>query len=644
MQAGHARRQGGGSVRLPIAAAGTAGRESRAALTLGALGVVFGDIGTSPLYTVREIFNPEHRLPLDAANLIGSVSVVLWGLLFIVTLKYVVLILRADNRGEGGIMALTALAAQAAGRTARRRHVLLLVGVFGAALFYGDSIITPAISVLSAVEGLEVATPALKPYVLPISLGVLVALFAVQRFGTGVVGKLFGPVIGLWFVVIAVAGLLHVVREPLILQALNPLHALAFAGRQGWHFFVILGAIVLAFTGSEALYADLGHFGKRPIRIAWSSLVLPSLALNYMGQAALLMREPAALENPFFRLFPSALLLPAVVLATVATIIASQAVITGAYSLTQQAIQLGLLPRMQMMHTSEKEMGQIYLPLVNWLLLAAVVLAVLGFGSSSALASAYGIAVTLTMLATTLLTFFVVRHAWRYPLPVTVGATALFLGVDAVLVAACSLKFAQGGWFPLALGLALFTVMASWRRGRELLMGSISQGDPELLPFLQALALDEMPRAMRTAVYAVASPDTVPQALLHNLKHNQVLHERNLILVVRFQDVPWVAPADRVAVQPLVPGFWRVQVNYGFKDIPDIPQALALCRTAELPIDVDEVSYFLSRETIVPVRAAGMLRWRAGLFAFMSRNAGSVADFLRLPNNCVIELGTRVQI
>jgi len=619
-------------------------RESRSALTLGALGIVYGDIGTSPLYTIKEIFNPEHQLPLNAENLIGSVSVVLWGLIFVVTLKYVVLILRADNRGEGGIMALTALAAKAAGSTPRRRLALLLVGIFGAALFYGDSIITPAISVLSAVEGLEVVTPALKPYVVPISLGVLIALFSFQRLGTGVVGKLFGPIIGLWFLVLAVTGVLHILQEPRILIALNPLHALAFVGHQGWHFFLVLGAIVLAFTGSEALYADLGHFGKRPIQIAWAGLVLPALALNYMGQAALLMRDPTALENPFFRLFPSALLIPAVVLATVATIIASQAVITGAYSLTQQAIQLGLLPRMHMLHTSEKEVGQIYVPLVNWLLLTAVILAVLGFGSSSALASAYGIAVTVTMLATTILTFFVVRHAWKYPLPVAAGTTALFLVVDAVLVAACSLKFLQGGWFPIVLGLALFTVMASWRRGRELLVGSIGQGDPQLVPFLQTLVLDDMPRARRTAVYAVASQNTVPQALLHNLKHNQVLHERNLILTVVFQDVPWVPASDRVRVEALAPGFWRVQVNYGFKDTPDIPEALAMCRSPQLPIDLFETTYFLSRETIIPTHAPGMMLWRERLFAFMSRNAGNIADFLRLPNNCVIELGTRVQI
>jgi KUP system potassium uptake protein len=606
--------------------------------------VVYGDIGTSPLYTIKEVFNPAHDLPLNAHNLIGAVSVILWGLIFVVTLKYVVLILRADNRGEGGIMALTALAAKAAGSTEKRRLALLLIGMFGAALFYGDSIITPAISVLSAVEGLEVATPAFKPYVLPISLGVLIGLFSFQRFGTAVVGKLFGPVIGLWFTVLAVTGVIEILQQPAILAALNPLHALAFIRGQGLHFFIVLGAIVLAFTGAEALYADLGHFGKRPIQIAWVGLVLPALALNYMGQGALLMRDPSALENPFFRLFPTAFLIPAVVLATVATIIASQAVITGAYSLTQQAIQLGLLPRMHMTHTSEKEVGQIYIPLVNWLLLTAVVLAVLGFGTSSALASAYGIAVTVTMFTTTLLTFFIVRHAWQYPLPIALGATILFLVVDFVLVAACSLKFFQGGWFPLVLGLALYTVMASWRRGRELLMSTISKGDPELLPFLQALAADGMPRARRTAVYAVASPLTVPQALLHNLKHNQVMHERNLILTVQFHDVPWIPESERVKVTPLAPGFWQVLVDYGFKDTPDIPQALERCRSEELPINLFETTYFLSREIVIPTKEPGMMLWREHLFAFMARNAGNIADFLRLPNNCVIELGTRVQI
>ncbi|MEO8119177.1 MAG: potassium transporter Kup [Rhodoferax sp.] len=622
----------------------TSGRDGLAVLTLGALGVVYGDIGTSPLYTMKEIFSPATGVPLDAAHVIGAVSVIFWGLMMVVTLKYVLLILRADNRGEGGIMALTALAAHAAGKTPRRRTILLLTGVFGAALFYGDSVITPAISVLSAVEGLEVVTPLLKPYVLPISVAVLVGLFAMQRVGTAVVGKLFGPIMMLWFGVLATTGVGQIVQQPAILNALNPLNALAFLQSQGWHMFVAVGAIVLALTGAEALYADMGHFGKRPIQWAWMGLVLPALTIHYMGQGALLMRDPSALENPFYHMFSQAWLIPAVVLATLATIIASQAVISGAYSMTKQAMQLGLLPRLQVHYTSAKEAGQIYMPEVNWLLLIAVLLAVVGFGSSSALAAAYGIAVTGTMLITTVLTFFVVRHGWAYPLPVAIAATSVFLALDILLVISCSLKFWQGGWFPLVLGVAIFAVMATWRRGRELLLGSLSTDDPELLPFITMLATDTMHRVSRTAVYAVANPDTVPQALMHNLKHNQVLHERNLILTVVFHDVPWIAFEDRVQTTPLVAGFWKVQVNYGFKNTPDIPKALELCRAQGLPINLFETSYFLSRETIVPTRGTGMAHWREALFALMSRNAGSVAGFFRLPNNCVIELGTRVQI
>lgn len=622
----------------------TANREGMAALTLGALGVVYGDIGTSPLYTMKEIFSPGTGIPLDATHLIGAVSVVFWGLMMVVTLKYVTLILRADNRGEGGIMALTALAAKAAGSTTHKRTVLLLIGVFGAALFYGDSVITPAISVLSAVEGLEVVTPAFKPYVLPVCAAVLVALFSMQRFGTGVVGKMFGPIIVVWFAVLAATGAVEISRQPSILAALNPVRALEFLYGQGLHIFIAVGAIVLAFTGAEALYADMGHFGKRPIRYAWLGLVLPSLAIHYMGQGALLMRDPSALENPFYRMFPAPWLLPTVVLATVATVIASQAVISGAYSMTKQAIQLGLLPRMGVRYTSAKEAGQIYIPGVNWLLLCAVLLAVFGFGNSSAMASAYGIAVTVTMLITTLLTFYVVRYGWNYPLGLTLVATSVFIALDALLVVSCSVKLFQGGWFPLVLGMAIFAVMATWRRGRELLIDSIRQEDPELLPFVTALSQDTITRVPRTAVYPVANPGTVPQALLHNLKHNQVLHERNLILTVVFHDVPWIAFSERVQVQPLVPGFWKVQVNYGFKNTPDVPQALELCREQGLSLNLFETSYFLSRETVVPTKGAGMALWREGLFALMSRNAGSVAGFFRLPNNCVIELGTRVQI
>jgi KUP system potassium uptake protein len=619
-------------------------RESLAALTLGAMGVVYGDIGTSPLYTMKEVFGPATGIPLDASHLIGAVSVIFWGLMMVVSLKYVLLILRADNRGEGGIMALTALAANAAGRTPRRRLVLLMTGVLGAALFYGDTVITPAISVLSAVEGLEVATPAFKPYVLPICIAVLIGLFSMQRFGTATVGRLFGPVIVLWFGVLAVTGITEIVQQPAILAALNPLNALAFLRSQGTHVFLAVGAIVLAFTGAEALYADMGHFGKRPIQWAWSGLVLPALAINYMGQGALLMRDPTALENPFYRLFPSFWLIPAVVLATIATVIASQAVISGAFSMTKQAVQLGLLPRLQVNYTSAKNAGQIYMPEVNWALLIAVLMAVLGFGSSSAMAAAYGIAVTVTMLITTLLTYFVVRDGWRYPLPLALAATGVFLALDTLLVLSCSIKFFQGGWFPLLLGMVIFFVMATWRRGRELLIESIRHDDPELLPFIQGLLTDSVHRVPRTAVYAVANPGTVPQALMHNLKHNQVLHERNVILTVVFHDVPWIAFEERVQVELLVAGFWRVQVNYGFKNTPDIPKALDLCTTQGLPINLFETSYFLSREIVVPTKGAGMSQWREAFFALMSRNSGSVAGFFRLPNNCVIELGTRVQI
>jgi KUP system potassium uptake protein len=619
-------------------------RSGTAALTLGALGVVYGDIGTSPLYTMKEVFGPHAGVPLDAEHVVGAASVILWALMLVVTLKYVVLILRANNRGEGGIMALTALAAGAPGASARRRTALLLLGVFGAALFYGDSVITPAISVLGAMEGLEVITPALKPYVVPASVAILVALFAVQRHGTAAVGKLFGPVIGLWFVTLAATGTLQILQEPAILHALNPLHAWQFLQARGWQLFAAVGAIVLALTGAEALYADMGHFGARPIRLAWTGLVLPALALNYLGQGALLMRDPAALANPFYLLFPDTLLIPAVILSACASVIASQAVISGAYSMTRQAIQLGFLPRMQVLFTSAREEGQIYMPLVNAVLLVVVLLATIGFGSTSAIAGAYGIAVTLTMLITTLLTYFVVRHVWRYPLVVALGATALFLFVDAVLVVSCLLKFWDGGWFPLVLGLCIFAIMATWKRGRELLLGSIGTEDPELLPFVKALASDDIPRAPRTAVYAVANPHTVPQALMHNLKHNRVLHDQNVILTVEYHDAPWVADDARVEVQALVPRFWQVRVHYGFKDLPDIPRALELCRPHGLTVNLFETSYFLSRETVVPTPGAGMAHWRERLFASMSRNAAGIAEFFRLPNNSVIELGTRVQI
>ena len=619
-------------------------RQSLAALTLAAIGVVYGDIGTSPLYTVKEIFAPATGVTLDAHNLIGSVSAIFWALILVVSLKYVILILRADNRGEGGGLALTALAAHAVRSRPALRRGLLLLGVFGATLFYGDSVITPAISVLGAMEGLELLTPALKPYVVPITVFVLVALFVVQRFGTAFVGRFFGPIIVLWFVTLGAVGAVHIAQQPAILAALNPLRAWSFLAERGWHVFAAVGAIVLALTGAEALYADMGHFGRRPIQLAWNGLVLPGLALNYLGQGALLIGDPSAIENPFYRLFPEAWLLPALVLATLATIIASQAVISGAYSMTKQAIQLGFLPRMAVRHTSAREMGQIYMPAVNWALLAGVLAAVLFFGSSSALAGAYGIAVTLTMMITTVLTYFVVREGWRLPAPLAAGATCFFLAIDALLVAGCAVKFFDGGWFPLVLGLLLFGLMSTWSRGRALLLQSIRRDGIDLQPFIGNLDPRSMHRAHRTAVYPVTDPSTVPKALLHNLKHNQVLHERNVILTVVFHEVPWVPMAERVEVHPLGHGFWRVTLNFGFLNTPDVPKALALTDSHGLHIPIFETSYFLSRENVVPTRRGGMANWRERLFATMSRNAIGVDEFFGLPGNAVVELGTRVQI
>ena len=628
----------------PIAPA--PGRHGLAALTMGAIGVVYGDIGTSPLYTVKEIFAPATGVALNAHNLIGAVSVIFWALMLVVTLKYVVLILRADNHGEGGGLALTALAVSAIRSRPALRSGLLLLGVFGATLFYGDSVITPAISVLGAMEGLQIVAPGLKPYIVPISVVILLGLFAIQRLGTGVVGKFFGPIIVLWFLMLGAIGVGHIAQQPVILAALNPVHAWGFLSERGWHLFAAVGAIVLALTGAEALYADMGHFGRRPIQIAWASLVLPALALNYMGQGALLIADPSAIENPFYRLFPDAWLVPALVLATLAAIIASQAVISGAYSMTKQAIQLGFLPRMEIRYTSAREAGQIYIPAVNWALLAGVIAAVLFFGSSSALAGAYGIAVTLTMMITTVLTYFVVREGWRLPAPLAIGATLFFLAIDALLVAGCAVKFFDGGWFPMALGLLMFAVMSTWSRGRALLMKGIRREGVELQQFIDSLDSRSVHRVERTAVFPVADPATVPQALLHNLKHNQVLHEHNVILTVVFGEVPWVPTERRMEVVPLGHGFWRVTLHFGFMDTPDVPKALTLARVESqgLRIPVFETSYFLSRETVVPAPGGGMANWRERLFAAMSRNASGAVEFFRLPDNEVVELGTRVQL
>jgi len=622
-----------------------ASQSSKAALTLLALGVVFGDIGTSPLYAVKETFAPGHGIPLDTVNILGGLSTIFWSLMVVVSLKYVVLIMRADNRGEGGIMALLALASSAVKDHPQWRTPLMLIGVFGASLFYGDAVLTPAISVLSAVEGLEVGTSAFKPYVVPIAVVVIVALFLFQARGTAVVGRLFGPVTLVWFLAIGAAGLNGIAQYPAILAALNPLHALGFLTSHLAASFVVLGAVVLAVTGAEALYADMGHFGKDAVRVAWFSLVGPALVLNYFGQGALLILRPEAVQNPFFLLLPGWALYPMVALATVATVIASQAVISGAYSMTKQAIQLGFLPRMTVVQTSARERGQIYIPAINWLLLAAVLAAVIGFGSSSRLASAYGVAVTATMLVDTLLTFFVIRYLWGYPLWLCVFASGCFFVVDVAFFGATLLKVVDGGWFPLAIGAIVFTVMTTWRQGRSIMFNRLRASSVPLKPFLDSLFVDPPQRVPGTAVFLTATPEATPHALLHNLNHNKVLHERVVFLTADVTEEPWVPFQHRVNVTKLGHGCWRMNVRYGFMNDPDMAHTLEIASSLGLEFEMMSTSFFLSRETVVPIAAAsGMALWREKLFAMMARNAGNAADYFKLPTNRVIELGTKVEI
>jgi KUP system potassium uptake protein len=623
----------------------TSQRQSTAGLALLALGVVYGDIGTSPLYAAKETFNPEHGIPLTTANILGGVSAIFWALMIVVSLKYVTLVLRADNRGEGGIMALLALATKATEARPKARAALLAIGVFGAALFYGDAVLTPAISVLSAVEGLEVGTSALKPYIVPLASGVLIALFMIQRHGTRVVGMFFGPVCVVWFLSLAVVGIWNIARAPTVLQALNPVYALHFVTGHGFASFVVLGAVLLAITGAEALYADMGHFGKRAIRWAWFTVVAPSLVLNYFGQGALLMVQPDAVANPFYLAFPQWALYPMVALATAATVIASQATISGAYSMTQQAIQLGYLPRMAIQHTSPSSIGQIYIPAVNWILLVIVGFAMMGFGSSSRLASAYGVAVMGTMLVTTLLTFFVIRYQWGYPLWLCLGVTSVFALVDLAFFAAAMHKILEGGWFPLILGAAVFILMTTWRRGRAVLMEQLRSASPPLVDLLKSLFEYPPSRVPGTAVFLTSSPNATPNALLHSLKHYKVLHEWNVFLTVEFRDVATVDPDEHITCEPLPGQCWRVRVRYGFMEPPDVVHALELCGPAGLQVEPMEVSYFLSRERIVPAtQDASMPPWRQRIFSAMVRNAGSITDFFNIPPNRVVELGTRVEL
>ena len=618
-------------------------KSSLTALTLGAIGVVYGDIGTSVLYAIKEIFGSGH-VPFTHENVYGVLSIVFWTLTVIVSLKYVVLVLRADNAGEGGLIAMLALASQAVKDKPELRKWLLVIGIFGTSLFYGDGVITPAISVLSAVEGLEVVSPAFKQYVVPITLVVLFGLFFVQKRGTGGIGKFFGPITVLWFVAIAVLGVSHIVGHPEILAALSPHHALRFMWQQPGTTFIILGAVVLCVTGGEALYADLGHFGKKPIRVAWFAIVMPCLTLNYFGQGALLLADPEAVKNPFFNMAPDWALLPLVGLATMATVIASQALISGAFSVTKQAVQLGYLPRLNLHHTSVHDTGQIYLPVVNWGLFAAIVLAVVMFKSSTNLAAAYGIAVTLDMLITTVLTFFVIRYGWKYPLWLCLLATGFFFVVDLAFFSSNLLKLFAGGWFPLLIGGVVFALMMTWKRGRELLSQKQQAEAMDLDSFLASVFMAPPMRVAGTAVFLTAEAGTVPNALLHNLKHNKVLHVQNLFVTVLSHEVPWIALDKRLEVEPLGHDCWQVVIHYGFKDDPDVPKALRLMSARGCELEPMTTSYFLSRDLVVPTLGSGMAPWREKIFAQMHHNAGAAAEFLNLPSNAVIELGSKIEI
>ncbi|HMV04562.1 MAG TPA: potassium transporter Kup [Accumulibacter sp.] len=625
------------------------GQSGLAATALAAMGVVFGDIGTSPLYTVREVFGGHHPVAVTPDNVLGILSLVFWAMTITVSMKYVLVITRADNKGEGGIMALTALALRTANASPRVLWLLSLLGIFGAALFYGDAVITPAMSVLSAVEGLEVITPLLKAYILPITVTILVLLFFFQRNGTAAVGALFGPVMMLWFATLGVLGLWNVLQYPEVLAAINPWYAIRFFVDNQGLAFLALGSVVLAITGGEALYADMGHFGRRAIKWAWFAFVFPLLYLNYLGQGALLLHDPKAIENPFFLLAPSELLLvPLVVLATAATVIASQAVISGAFSLTSQAMQLGYCPRIQVKFTSEREKGQIYVPNINWLLLLSVIVVVVGFRSSSNLAAAYGIAVTLTMMIDTILAFVVVRALWKWNWTYAALFLLFFVIVDFAFFSANVTKILDGGWFPLVLGLSVFALLSTWKLGRKLLYEKLQSESIPLDAFIESLATGGPQRVEGTGIFMTAEPQGVPRALLHNLYHNKILHKRVVLINVVTEDVPHVPDDERVRVETLSAGFFRVFVRYGFKDDPDVPRVMDLCATQHgLRFEMMETSFFLGRETVVTMpisRRSRMAYWRQILFTWMFRNADTATAFFKIPPNRVVELGAQVEL
>ena len=618
-----------------------------AALVAGAVGVVFGDIGTSPLYTIKEMFHPHFGLTPDPATVKGLLSLGFWSLVLVVTLKYVVVIMRADNDGEGGIMALTALAQRSLKQGSRLAYTVGILGIFGAALFFGDGMITPPITVLGAVEGLEVVSPLFKQWVLPISLVMLTGLFAFQRFGTASVGKAFGPIMITWFVVIAGFGVWNIAQHPIVLRALNPYWAWLFFTTHDWHAVLILGAVVLTVTGGEALYADMGHFGKQPIRWGWFGFVLPALVLNYFGQGAVLLESPAAVANPFYLAMPEWARIPMVALATTAAAVASQAVITGAFSVTRQAIQLGYLPRLQIKYTSRDTIGQIYVPSINWMLFAAVVVLVLSFRSSGALATAYGLSVTGTMLIDTLLLAIVAYTRWPDTRKWVLPLCAMFLLIDVAFLFANGAKLMSGigAWVPLFIGITAFTLMRTWRRGRELLHAEIRKEGIQLDSFLPGLMLSPPVRVPGTAIFMTADKGVVPHALLHNLKHNKVLHERNIFLTVETLSVPYAAKGERLKVTSIGDDFYRVLIRFGFMETPDVPQALMqTCDQCDLVLDPMDTTYFTSRETIVASPHRNMPAWRDKLYALMHRNAAPATGFFHIPGNRIVELGTQVQI
>lgn len=612
-----------------------------ALLCLAAVGVVYGDIGTSPLYAIRECFFGPHAVPVSRDNVLGVLSLIVWTLIIVVTLKYLVYVLRADNQGEGGILSLMVLATQA---RRSRQWLLIGLGLFGGALLFGDGMITPAISVLSAMEGLQVAAPQLASYVIPATIGLLIALFLIQRRGTAGLGLIFGPVILVWFLTLAVLGVLGIVREPGVFAALNPLYAFQFFVRNGVSGYLVLGAVFLVATGGEALYADLGHFGERPIRIDWFWIVAPSLLLNYFGQGALLLREPGAADNPFYRLAPGWALYPLVVLAAMATVIASQAVISGVFSLVRQTIQLDYAPRMEVVHTSPSEIGQIYVPSANWGLMVATIVLVLGFRTSSNLAAAYGVAVTTTMIITTLLAFFVARNLWGWKLWQAAGVTAGFLVIDLAFFGANIVKVAQGGWFPLFVAAVVFGVFLSWRRGRNALSARFARTSVPAAVILEDFENRKICRVPGTAVFLTGRTGGTPSALLHNLKHNKMIHERNIFLTLATEKIPHVPEVERAAVEELRPGFYRVVARYGFMEDFDVPRLLRSLKDQGLEVDPDGVTFLLSRGTVYSRRKPLLARFLDALFIFMTRNAEEAAQYFRLPTNQVIEIGMQVEI